>query len=352
MVFMINVIIVSSLLSWRLALCFIVVGVLSTLFFYEFYSPPYQIQNEASSFGFKIVYLLLLVSSTLIMFLKPKQEHLEATEEEVGALKGTVIDLAHEKYDLDYTVSNLTETVGHYSKKIDDQQAEITRLGATAQKILNNVNHELRLPVGNVMNFSEMLSENLEKYDDNELKQLSDEVYRNSTRLSSMILNMLDLATLNVKNVDLDKALVNLSEIVQNRVQTCRKIYLQNKPIDFRLIIDPEIIVPVDPNYIKQTIDNLVINAIKFSEKGLIKIKLEKHNNSVVFTIMDQGKGIPSDEIYDIFSAFKSGSNVESKAEGRGVGLALCKSVVEAHGGVITAKSGGVGAMMRFVLPI
>ncbi len=352
MVFMINMIIVSCLVSWRLALCFIVVGVISTLCFYEFYSTPYQIQNEASSFGFKIIYLLLLVSSTLIIFLKPKQDHLKATEAKLGTLKAEVIDLAHEKYDLDYKVSNLTEAVGHYSKKIDDQQAEISRLGATAQKILDNVNHELRLPVGNVMNFAEMLSENLEEYDDDGLKQLSDEVYRNSTRLSTMILNMLDLATLNVKNVDLDKTLVNLSEIVQNRVQMCRKIYLQNKPIDFRLIISPEIMLPVDPNYIKQTVDNLVINAINFSEKGLIEIRLEKHNNMVTFTITDQGKGIPSNEIYDIFAPFKMGSNAESKAEGRGVGLALCKSVIEAHGGVITAKSKGVGASMKFVLPV
>jgi K+-sensing histidine kinase KdpD len=56
------------------------------------------------------------------------------------------------------------------------------------------VNHELRFPVGNVMNFAEMLSEGLEKYNDNQLKDLSDEVFKNSNRLSTMILNMLDLS--------------------------------------------------------------------------------------------------------------------------------------------------------------
>ncbi|PCJ26134.1 MAG: hypothetical protein COA94_05595, partial [Rickettsiales bacterium] len=65
----------------------------------------------------------------------------------------------------------------------------------------------------------------------------------------------------------------------------------------------------------------------------------------------DEGKGIPKTEIYDIFTPFKMGSNTESKAEGRGVGLALCKSVIEAHDGEIEAESHAVGALFRVCLP-
>ena len=67
--------------------------------------------------------------------------------------------------------------------------------------------------------------------------------------------------------------------------------------------------------------------------------------------IKDEGIGIPQKDIYDIFTPFKMGSNTESKAEGRGVGLALCKASIEAHGGVITVESkGGKGAVFKFVL--
>ena len=62
--------------------------------------------------------------------------------------------------------------------------------------------------------------------------------------------------------------------------------------------------------------------------------------------------GIPHTELYDIFTPFKMGSNSKSKAEGRGVGLALCKSAIETHGGVIQVHSKGKGAMFKFVLPI
>jgi K+-sensing histidine kinase KdpD len=73
-------------------------------------------------------------------------------------------------------------------------------------------------------------------------------------------------------------------------------------------------------------------------------------NDLVEFTIQDNGIGIPKNELYDIFTPFKMGSNTESKADGRGIGLALCKASIEAHGGAISATSKGIGAQFRFVL--
>jgi signal transduction histidine kinase len=198
-----------------------------------------------------------------------------------------------------------------------------------------------------------MLYETLQKTDNNLVKELVKEVYDNAGRVSTMVLNMLDLATLDVKKVDLNKKTINFSELVEDRVKNCRKIYLRDKKIDFKLIIEPEILVYVDPNYIRQTVDNLVINSINFSQEGVITISVTKKNDMVVFTITDQGIGIPKAELADIFTPFKMGSNTESKAEGRGVGLALCKSAVEAHGGIIKATSHGeVGASLQFELPL
>ncbi len=349
-IFTLNLMVLFNLSRWRTALFSIIVGFVCGAELFKYYSGTSDI-DIALDQNYLIMYIALLVVSALITFLKPKQDYIEHTEEKLCALESEVFTLGYANLDLGSRVSNLKEKVGHYAEKIDEQQVEIERLGSVAQKILNNVNHELRLPVGNVTNFSEMLLEQLEKYNDKELKELTDEVYQNSIRLSSMILNMLDLATLDVKNVNLDKTLVNLSEIVKTRAQVCHKMYVEDKKVDIKLIIQPEIMLSVDPNYIKQAIDNLVINAIKFSDKGVIKIKLEKPGGIVTFTITDEGRGIPKDEIYDIFGAFKMASNTESRAEGRGVGLTLCKSVIEAHGGIITAKSQRVGAKFVFVLP-
>ena len=101
----------------------------------------------------------------------------------------------------------------------------------------------------------------------------------------------------------------------------------------------------------RQTVDNLVINAINFSREGVIRISALRKVNFVEFVIEDDGIGIPREELYDIFTPFKMGSNTASKAEGRGVGLALCKAALEAHGGTITAESkNGKGARFRFLV--
>jgi signal transduction histidine kinase len=349
-IYMTSILLITSLINWRYALVLIILGMIVVTSIFKLYMPELLIVRGLSIES-KILYIIFLVGGVVIAFLKPRQEYVEDLETENIHLGHEVWGLHGEVTTLNTKVSDLNETVTHFHEKISEKDKEIDRLGATAQRILNNVNHELRLPVGNVMNFAEMLNEGLGKFNESQLKMLSDEVYKNSTRLSSMILNMLDLANLNVKKVSLEKATVNFSEIVKDRVKLCCKIYLQGKKLNFKLAIDPEIMISVDPNYIRQTVDNLVINAINFSEEGTIEVSVHKQKHSVLFTITDQGIGINKNDIYDIFTPFKMGSNTESKAEGRGIGLALCKSVIEAHDGSITAQSDGVGATFRFVLP-
>jgi Na+/proline symporter/signal transduction histidine kinase len=344
-VFSINLITTAILTRWKVSLSMFALGIYLSIQYYKYYVGTDTIDLNFGSTAF-ILYSLLLIGTALIIFLKPQQEYIEATENKVDTLETEVTSLGHEVDDLNLQVT-------HYSERVADQAKEIERLGASAQKILNNVNHELRLPIGNVMNFSDMLYETLQKTDNNLVKELVKEVYDNAGRVSTMVLNMLDLATLDVKKVDLNKKTINFSELVEDRVKNCRKIYLRDKKIDFKLIIEPEILVYVDPNYIRQTVDNLVINSINFSQEGVITISVTKKNDMVVFTITDQGIGIPKAELADIFTPFKMGSNTESKAEGRGVGLALCKSAVEAHGGIIKATSHGeVGASLQFELPL
>lgn len=269
---------------------------------------------------------------------------MEETEAKVSTLENEVTHLDHE-------LADMSGKVVHYSQRVSDQEKEILRLESATQRILNNVNHELRLPIGNVINFSDMLHEALQKSGDLVLKDLSEEVFKNSTRVSTMILNMLDLATLEVKKVDLQKKTINFGELVEDRVRRCRKIYLQNKKINFELSIQPEVMIAVDPNYVRQMVDNMVINAISYSQEGLIKVIVKKDKRKVVLIVEDQGIGIAKADIYDIFDPFKMGSKTESKAEGRGVGLALCKSVAEAHEGSISAKSNGIkGATFTVIL--
>ncbi|MCP5369226.1 MAG: hypothetical protein H6909_00830 [Rickettsiaceae bacterium] len=352
MVFMANIIVISALLNWKTILCLVVPGMILVSILFKHQIQVEQLP-EIFSTEFKVAYLLILVGSIIIAFLKPRQEQFETAESQVEGLQAEVGNLGKVVGSLNGKITELHNVANFYSVRAEDQAKEIERLGSTAQKILNNVNHELRLPIGNVINFAQMLAEGLEKYDKEHLKMLLDEVLQNSNRLSSMILNMLDLAMLDAKKVELKKQTINLSNLVRDRIKECCKIYLQEKPIDFELFIEPEIFSFVDANYIRQTIDNLVINAINYSEDGKIKIILRITDEKMIeIVIEDEGVGIPKHELYDIFTPFKMSSKTESSAQGRGVGLALCKTAIEAHGGTIKVESDGIkGTRFTVILP-
>lgn len=115
--------------------------------------------------------------------------------------------------------------------------------------------------------------------------------------------------------------------------------------------IEENVFVNIDLNYMCQTVDNLVINAINFSTEGVIRISELRKGNFIELIIEDDGISILRKELYDILTPFKMGSNTASKSEGCDLGLALCKAVIEAHGGSITAESKNVkGLRYRFLV--
>ena len=102
-----------------------------------------------------------------------------------------------------------------------------------------------------------------------------------------------------------------------------------------------------------QALDNLIINSINYAKSGTIGINL-KHDNdkeAIVFSISDEGVGIPPEELEEVFEEFTVSSRTQSFAGGRGVGLAVCKEVIEVHGGAIKAESKKMGTTISFTLP-
>lgn len=252
--------------------------------------------------------------------------------------------------NLENKVSSLNAKIDYDRIKLIVQQNEIYRLSKVEERILNNLNHELRLSVGSVISFAQMARAGFDHYDLDQSKILLDEVYYNANRLSTMILNMLDLATLEVKKQEVKKEKINLSTLLRERLESCQKIYLEDKDIGFKTKIKNNIIATLDKNYMAQVLDNLISNAIRFSHTGTIHVNLKEEFDQIIFTVTDEGKGIPAEDLVDIFRPFQVASNNLSKAEGRGIGLALCKAAIEAHGGSIKAKSLPLGTMFQFVI--
>jgi signal transduction histidine kinase len=328
-VFMINIVIIVSLIRWKWALFNIALGVgLTTILYNHYYVNLDLLGNNTSTSQFKIVYLILLTASSLVLFLKPKQQYQELTED-----------------------NNL-----FLSSKVEDQKHELSRLHELKNEFLRNLEHEAHTPITGITSMGQVLWENYDKFSEKQRRKATQEIAKSSERLNSLVNNLIDLSKLENLNYKLNKTKVNLTDLVYERVEICQKLYIEEKDkenLNFDLKIEDKLTALCDEYYTARTIDNIVINAIQYCKKGTIVITLKStKNHTIEFSVQDDGIGIPEEDLLDIFKPFTVSSRTKTPAGGRGVGLALCKKVIDAHNGIISAKSNNSkGSLFRFILP-
>jgi len=324
MVFMVNIIMISSLITWQWALFTITAGVAVSSFYYQCYLYV-ELDHNLLSSQFKIVYLLLLIISTLVAFLKPKQAYQERTEEKVGHLTG----------------------------RIDSQEKQVQEALALKAEFIRNMQHEHHAPMTGVISMSEGLQEAYDKLNDKQRKDAINAIVKSAHSLKSLEDNLTTLTELSKPHYELKKEDIDFSELVYNRVHICRKLYEKNKEDrEFILDIAEGIVINADKGYMTQLLDNLIINTISYCKKGQIRISLSKDIKNVHLSFTDEGIGIPKAELFEIFEPFTVSSKTHTPAGGRGVGLAICRRILEVHDGTVKAESdGGKGATFIVVLP-
>jgi len=329
MTFMINQIVIAIMLRWYVALISTILGVYAAIKYNALFIGSADILNLDIDLKFKIFYMLLLISSVMIAFIKPKQDY-------------------HD---------NAEATVEHLNHQAETREEELMRAVELKYEFLRNINHEIRTPVHCVRGISSELNENWDKFSDEERKTYTKAVAESSERLLSLIYNLLDFSNLSSDKVELNFEKFDLSELVEEEIEKCKKYNYQN--IEFELIakIEPGIIIEADKYYIAQLIDNLVINSFKYRKNSLVEIVLKTNKDDperpILLTVKDGGIGIPENELTDIFIPFRVSSKTRTPAGGRGMGLAVCQKVVKVHGGTIQAESDGVkGTLFRVKLPL
>ncbi len=330
MAFMINVLLISSLIRWRWALFSIISGVSLVTFIYEYCLDTTKVNSE-----FNVIYLLLLIAGALILFLQPKEAYARLTEEKVE----------------------------HLQDRVDFQQVEITKLNEIKQEFLRNIEHEAKTPIAGIINLVEALLMNYDKLPEEKRGSTIEMITSSGERLKSLVLNFIDLSSLTTLKFEFKKDDYDLGEIVKSRFELCERLYVDEKSKSrndrtFNLEIDSGIIVNCDQYYLSRVIDNLIINAIQYCKKGKINISLKAHSSHAEFMIEDEGIGIPSEELESIFGLMVVSSRTRTPAGNRGVGLALAKKVIDLHDGKIWAESRAFGdskkkgVVFKFVLPM
>lgn len=232
--------------------------------------------------------------------------------------------------------------------------AEKTRLQIQTERLRNSllstVSHDLRTPLATITGAASAIAIQT-SLNDSQRRELADSIVDESDRLNRLVGNLLDLTRLEANAIDLHKELQPIEEVIGVALGRTERL-LRDHTVS--LHIDSELPpVAIDALLMQQVLINLLENASKYSPTGtLIELRCWQEDPDLMIEVADRGGGLPAGEEQRIFEKFH---RVEGQARaGSGVGLTICRGVVELHGGTITAQNrpgGGTAFVIRLPLP-
>ncbi|MDI6103808.1 ATP-binding protein [Actinoplanes sp. NEAU-A12] len=231
----------------------------------------------------------------------------------------------------------LDDVAGQLAHFLADRRATESDLQLAYAKddFLSLIGHEMRTPLTSILSYSTLLSDEV---DDPELRPMVEAIGRNTAQLQAIIDRLLELAGLESGHITLHLTAVDLVPIVTAAVAAVP----QPETLRIHTTLPPTLIVHADPHRLRQIIDELLSNAVKYSPAGGdIHISAHAGDGVVEVVVTDPGIGIPRADQDRLFARFHRGSNARhSSIGGTGLGLALVRTLAQAHGGVVLHDPG------------
>jgi polar amino acid transport system substrate-binding protein/two-component system sensor histidine kinase EvgS len=222
---------------------------------------------------------------------------------------------------------------------------EAESANSSKSEFLANMSHEIRTPMNAIVGFSELLSE---KIDDSQLKAYAKTIHSAGNSLLLLINDILDLSKIEAGKMRLQNNPTDLRELF-DEVASVFSVSLEKKGLNFSIDIDEKVPqrVLLDETRLRQILFNLIGNAVKFTQKGSISLKIEllksdaeSKNVDIKISVADTGIGIPKEELDKIFEVFEQREGQDNKTYGgSGLGLSISKRLIEMMDGEISVKS-------------
>ncbi len=252
-------------------------------------------------------------------------------------------------------VEALREALAEREVEIEELRSQIANQVSAGQDFLSEAAHAIRSPLTVTHSYLEILHMDLRDGLTEEQQSFLGIAYENAVKLRQLIDDLVDLAALETGTAQIELAPVFVNEIITSIQPECRSI-AEHKGLRLTTEIAEGIpAITVDKDRLKDVIRRLVDNAIRFNlEGGSVSLRASHDQEQVAIEVVDSGVGIPADRITDALTAFvqihrKPGEN----REGYGLGLPLCRRMVEAFGGTLELKSTeGEGTTVTIRIPI
>jgi len=269
------------------------------------------------------------------------------------------------------TIASAVGVAFHNAKLFEDAgqaRAAAEEADAAKSSFLSTVSHELRTPLTSVLGFAKIIRRRLEERlfplipnEDKKVEQAKLQVIENlgvvvseGERLTKLIDDVLDLAKIEAGKFTWNMANVSMSDVIERATAATASLFDAKK---LQLIRDIDAELPAvngDQDRLIQVVINLISNAVKFTDDGAIVCSAKVHEGVLIVSVKDSGIGISPADQSKVFEKFKQvGDTLTDKPKGTGLGLPICKEIVEYHGGRIWVESEpGQGSTFSFSIPV
>lgn len=244
------------------------------------------------------------------------------------------------------------DEIGQLGTAFNLMSVSIQKEDERKKEFLEDVSHELRTPISYVKGYSEALKAGLAKTSQDQERYLA-LIHREAKRMERLVGDLLDLSRLDAEDFRLEMCPLPLAQLVEDCLEKYRPS-LQQKGLLLNAELDPDIIVNADEGRIEQVIQNIVDNAINYTERGRITVLLSKHEKGCILSIKDTGIGIPMEDIQRVTQRFFRVNKARTRSDGgTGLGLAISNKLIKLHGGELEIKSNlGKGTCISIILPV
>lgn len=241
-------------------------------------------------------------------------------------------------------------------KQIEDYLKEAKQNAESASRakseFLANMSHEIRTPLGAVLGFADLIA-NAEITEAEKLN-FSAAIKRNGELLTNIISDILDLSKVEVGKLHVELQTVFLENIISD-IETHLRLLAGEKGLALDLQVDNSVpqLISTDPLRLRQILINIIGNAVKFTERGLVSVKVQLMNGKLAFLVKDTGQGISEEQASQLFQSFtQADSSIVRKFGGTGLGLVLSKHLAKLLGGDVELTESKLGKGSTFTITI
>lgn len=279
----------------------------------------------------------------------------ERLEEYNKSLEKTVeartIELEMKNKELVSAQNTLKFLNRNLEEKVNDRTKEIHRLLKQKDEFVNQLGHDLKNPLGPLVSLGPLLEK---REGDPKYREMLTVINRNVGYMTNLVTKTLQLARLNSPNTKFTFEHTNLLQEI-NDVISANKLMFESKDIHVETMVPETITLTADKLRMHELFNNLFNNAVKYSENGgRICINAKESENSVTITVTDTGIGMTREQLERVFDEFYKADPSRHDFDSSGLGVSICKRIVERHGGRIWVESGGLGkgSSFSFTLPL